>query len=248
VTDLFYETLPGAPPPVVLLHEGAGSSAAWDRSKEDLAAGRQAVVYDRRGYGRSPRDVALDRRHFDQATEDLALLLRELGTAPVDLVGHSDGGSIALLLAARHPELVRSVVAVATHVLADPVTRAAVNGLGAPGSWDERARSRYGAAHGADWEEVVASWLHLWTQGWLSDWDMQEELSHIRAPVLVVHDRRDPLSPVVHAERLEQLVPDCCVRWYDTGSHRPHLAEHDRFTSDVHAFWDETRASEESDA
>jgi pimeloyl-ACP methyl ester carboxylesterase len=237
VTDLFHEAGPGAPPAVLFLHEGAGSSAVWDRPRQNVAADRLAVVYDRRGYGRSPRDVALDEQHFDQATDDLARLVRELGTPSVDLVGHSDGGSVALLLAARYPGLVRSVVVVATHVFADAGTTSAVRALGAPATWDERTRSRYAALHGSDWEEVVGSWLHLWTQGGLSTWDIRDELSRVTAPVLVIHDRADPLSPVIHAERIGELVPHCCVHLYGTGSHRPHLAAPERFASDVHTFW-----------
>jgi pimeloyl-ACP methyl ester carboxylesterase len=68
---------------------------------------------------------------------------------------------------------------------------------------------------------------------------MRPELGRVTAPLLVVHDRADPLSPVIHADQLGQLVPDCRMCWYDTGSHRPHLAAPERFAVDVRAFWQE---------
>jgi pimeloyl-ACP methyl ester carboxylesterase len=242
VTDLAWTEEPGEGPAAVLLHEGAGSRSAWDRLRPALTSGRRTLTYDRRGFGRSPRTASFAADHFDQACDDLATLLRGRGTQRDaarrhDLVGHSDGGSVALLVAARHPELVRSVTVVATHVYADPATVTAVAAMGAPRGWDARVQRSYAAQHGDDWERVVADWLGLWTGGALARWDLRRELAAISCPVLVVHDRRDPLSPVVHAAALTQGLPDVRVAWHDTGSHRPHLADRDGFIDEVHAFW-----------
>lgn len=237
MTDLAWTDVPGDEPPVVLLHEGAGSRAVWARAQQSLRNGRQAISYDRRGYGDSPRNVSLGADHFDQAVTDLVALLRELETAPADLVGHSDGGSVALLTAARHPQLVRSVTAVATHVYADDVTRSAVRQLGSVDAWDEQVRDFYARQHGEDWAEVVDGWSAMWTDGGLAGWDMRDELPRIRCPVLVVHDRADPLSPPEHAQLIERGAPRARVSWYETANHRPHLVEPDRFNAQLEQFF-----------
>lgn len=237
MTDLSFELDEGTGRVVVLLHEGAGSGGLWDRSRQGLLGGRRALSYDRRGYGRSPRGASTGPDHFDEAVADLRQLLDELTDGPVDLVGHSDGGSIALLAAARHPTMVRSVVAIATHVYADRQTVRGLRALGPIDSWSTGARQLYAAQHGPDWEQVVGGWLDMWTQGGLSDWDMRGGLPGIATPVFVIHDRQDPLSPPEHAELLEQGAPGVRISWSDTGSHRPHLVEPDRYAVELTGFW-----------
>ncbi len=103
----------GASPLIVFLHEGLGSLSMWKDFPQRLcdAAGCRGLVYSRPGYGRSTPRAAeevwgLDFMHR-QAHEVLPALLRALAIdATVErpwLFGHSDGGSIALLYAARFP-------------------------------------------------------------------------------------------------------------------------------------------------
>jgi pimeloyl-ACP methyl ester carboxylesterase len=64
---LFVRDVRGAHPPVVLLHEGAGSGAALDRFLPRLLAGHAGLLYHRRGYRCSPRDALVGADHFSQA-------------------------------------------------------------------------------------------------------------------------------------------------------------------------------------
>ncbi|MEO6322786.1 MAG: alpha/beta fold hydrolase, partial [Polaromonas sp.] len=95
-------------PLIVFLHEGLGSMAMWKDFPQRLcqAAGCRGLVYSRPGYGRSSPRAAEEAWGLDfmhrQAHEVLPALLHALGVnEPVWLFGHSDGGSIALLYAAR---------------------------------------------------------------------------------------------------------------------------------------------------
>ena len=58
-------------------------------------------------------------------------------------------------------------------------------------------------------------------------------LEAIRAPVLVVHDRNDPLSPREHGEGVLRSVPHARLSWYDTGRHGPHQVERERFDREL---------------
>lgn len=110
--DLFVE-VHGDPPtsagrcPIVLVHGSWVDATSWQAVSPALAADRLVVAYDRRGHGRSPWAGPLPRRGHE---DDLVELVERLGS-PVHLVGSSYGGSIALAVAARRPELVRSVTA-----------------------------------------------------------------------------------------------------------------------------------------
>jgi pimeloyl-ACP methyl ester carboxylesterase len=94
---------------------------------------------------------------------------------------------------------------------------------------------QYRERHGDDWEALVGGWYELWSAGALADWDIEGELSAIRCPVLVVHDRRDPLAAAEHAEGVARQVPQAVISWYDTGSHGPHRIEERRFGSELEA-------------
>jgi 3-oxoadipate enol-lactonase len=100
--------------PVVLLLHGwtASSDIQFVMAYEALAAHYTFVGIDDRGHGRGLR--APDPFALEDAADDAAALVRELGLGPVITVGYSMGGPVSMLLARRHPELVRGVVVQAT--------------------------------------------------------------------------------------------------------------------------------------
>jgi pimeloyl-ACP methyl ester carboxylesterase len=104
---LLYVETEGSGEPVVAVHGSWTNGAVWGAVAETLRASFRFTAYDRLGSSRSerPDTVYTRRRHED----DLAALIEDLG-APVHLVASSYGGVIALSLAARRPELVRSVL------------------------------------------------------------------------------------------------------------------------------------------
>ncbi len=104
---LFYE-LTGDGPPLALVHGSWGDGAGWDAVLPALAQRFRVLVYDRRGHSRSERPSTQGSTEED--VDDLAALIRHLDLAPVHVAGTSSGAALALRLAARHPELVRSVV------------------------------------------------------------------------------------------------------------------------------------------
>jgi pimeloyl-ACP methyl ester carboxylesterase len=107
-TGLYYEET-GAGEPVVFVHGNWTDHAVWGGTVSELPPGLRAVVYDRRGSGRSQRSrERLSRRLHE---DDLAAVIEGLGPAPAHVVAGSYGASTALGLAARRPELFRSLVA-----------------------------------------------------------------------------------------------------------------------------------------
>ncbi len=95
--------------PLVLVHGSWDDRHVWAFVEDDLAKSFRVLSYDRRGHTDS-EDSPEPGTHTDDE-DDLAALIELLGLAPANLVGSSFGGSIALGLAARRPELVRSICA-----------------------------------------------------------------------------------------------------------------------------------------
>ncbi len=99
----------GRGPTLVLLHGYTGSKENWLALMPHLNDRWRVVAPDLPGWGASTRRDDADYGYTAQA-ERLAAWLPTLGEGPVVLVGHSMGGGIAAVLAARHPELVSRLV------------------------------------------------------------------------------------------------------------------------------------------
>jgi len=100
--------------PVLFVHGQPGLGSDWNPVAERLADHRLLVV-DRPGYGRSGHETL----SIEANAQLLAELVVERAAAPVTVVGHSYGGGVAIVLAARRPELVSGLVLVGSIGRAD---------------------------------------------------------------------------------------------------------------------------------
>jgi pimeloyl-ACP methyl ester carboxylesterase len=124
--ELYYEVhgeLREGKPPLVLLHGGGDTiQTSFGRILPELARSRHVIAFERQGYGHTA-DI-LDRPFsFEQFADDTVALLDYLQIAGADLFGFSNGGTIALHVAIRHPERVRKLVlasAFFSHGAAEP--------------------------------------------------------------------------------------------------------------------------------
>ena len=94
-------------PPMLLLHSLAAHSHWWDWVAPRLAQHHDVVALDARGHGGSDR---ADSYHFDDYVADVVQALDALDVTAATVVGHSMGGYVGALLAARHPERVGALV------------------------------------------------------------------------------------------------------------------------------------------
>ena len=101
----------GGAPATVFLHGLSGVAEVWSETVEAFGdAGPRSIALDQRGHGHSPKPPSgYGIGHY---VEDAAVFVRMLKAGPVHLVGHSMGARVAIVLAARHPDLLRSVTIV----------------------------------------------------------------------------------------------------------------------------------------
>lgn len=115
---LHYTDVGSGPRTVVFGHGLLWSGAMFDPQVDALRGRFRCITVDWRGQGRSAvADTGYD---MDTLTEDLVALIDHLGIAPVDYVGLSMGGFIGMRLAARHPDLVRSLALLETSAEPEP--------------------------------------------------------------------------------------------------------------------------------
>lgn len=195
--------------PIVFLHEGLGAVAMW-RDWPRLvceATGRAGYVYSRRGYGKSPGvpDVrGAGRLEPDymhrEALDVLPSLLADIGVDRPVLLGHSDGGTIALIHAAHFP--VRACIVMAPHVIVEDISVKSIEEAKvAYETTDLRARL---ARYHDDVDTAFWQWNDIWLSPAFREFDIRAECHRIHAPVLAIQGEDDAYGTL---RQIEEIVP-----------------------------------------
>jgi pimeloyl-ACP methyl ester carboxylesterase len=207
---------PSGGPAVVLLHHGLGTERSWKGQIPVLAkAGFRVIAYDRWGYGRSdprPHSSLGSGGHysmpsFDDDQEDLLSLLDRLHVEGAVLIGHSDGGTIALYMAARHPERVTALVTLAAHAYLDEAMVSGIQEVHRQYEVDTGFRTRMARRQGKNAHAVFLGWYEGWLRKENLAWDIRPELSKIVCPALVVQGSQDEHASPQHAADIAAAIP-----------------------------------------
>ncbi len=192
-----YYAMRGNGPPLVLLHGGGDSGEhSFVRQLSIFSERHHIVAPDQVGQGRTP-DVP-GPLSYTGMMQDTAALLQKLKLAHVDVVGFSDGGILALMLAVRHPELVRRLVISGVNI--------APEGLN-PEDLEELRASQIPKPKTID--EKLA---HLWATSPTETELNVGLLAKITQPVLVISGDRDAIT-LEHTLQIFHALPNAelCV-------------------------------------
>ncbi|MEY4761116.1 MAG: hypothetical protein RLZZ200_972 [Pseudomonadota bacterium] len=211
-------------PVLVLLHEGLGSIGLWRDFPAQLVAatGLPALVYSRQGNGRSspiPSPRGPEYMH-DEAREVLPAVLRAFRIDRPLLIGHSDGGSIALLHAGSFPGVACGVIAIAPHLFVEELTIDSIRGAKvAYESSDLRNRL---ARHHTDVDNAFYRWNDIWLHPDFRDWNIEDAVARIRCPVLAIQGLDDEYGTIRQLDRLAERLPECQLETLPACGHSPH--------------------------
>lgn len=207
---------------VVLVHEMGGSLESWDDVAPRLAQSRRVLRYDTRGAGLSQK--VRGELGLDTMADDIAGLLDALGIGgKVALAGIAVGGAIALHFAARHPARASAVVVGSPATGIAPDRRAAalervatVETAGMAIAVEDSMRNAYAPELRGDtrrFERLRARWLgndpasYATIYRMLAGADMQDELTRLSCPVLVIGGSLDRVRPPPLAEAVAKAIP-----------------------------------------
>ncbi|MCC6195214.1 MAG: alpha/beta hydrolase [Burkholderiales bacterium] len=231
---------PGAPV-VVFLHEGLGSRAMWRDfpARQCAALHARGLVYSRPGYGGSTPKPPGERWPVEfmhrQAYDVLPAFLASVG-APARpwLFGHSDGASIALLYAAKFPDGVAGVIAVAPHLFVEDVSVRSIEAARVAYETGD-LRARLGRYHD-DPDSAFRGWNDAWLDPAFRAWNIEAEAAGVRCPVLAVQGVDDEYGTMAQVGRLAALAPRVSlVKLADCG-HSPHRDQPRKLIDAVSAF------------
>jgi pimeloyl-ACP methyl ester carboxylesterase len=253
-------------PAIVLLHGFASSTFAWREIMEPLSSYGTVVAFDRTGFGLTERPLGDDWEgespYSADAHASLTIeLIEALGFDQAVLIGNSAGGSIAIDVARSHPDLISALVLVDAAVYYEPGPPSWAAWLLRTPQFNRLAPLfvRSLAKHGEvllnfAWHDPSLVTPEIW-EGYIKptrvhDWDtafwqlmltsnpphLEDVVSELTMPVLVVTGDDDRVVPTEHSIRLASEIPGAELAIIEDCGHLPQEECPEAFLLAVTAF------------
>jgi pimeloyl-ACP methyl ester carboxylesterase len=223
---------------IVGLHEGLGSVAMWRDFPAAVAerTNRRVMAYSRFGHGWSDPPP---KPHTNSFMHDEAHLLAEvLDAAEIDraiLLGHSDGGSIALIFAAEYGPRCDALILEAPHVFVEDVSIASITRTT---TWYETTdlRRRLARYH-ADVDCAFRGWSDVWLDPGFRAWNLESYLPRIARPVLVIQGQQDEYGTMRQVEAIQRgMAGPVELLLLNNCGHSPHNDQRETVVSTIARF------------
>lgn len=214
--------------PVLLLHEGLGSVGLWKAFPQQLAAvtGREVIAWSRHGHGHSEgTGIAHDVDYMHREADWLPVVHDALGLDKAHWLGHSDGGSIALIAASRYPSLASSLMLEAPHVYVEELTASSIGQIAA--GFDASDMGERMQKYHAEPVAMFHRWAKVWLKPAFLDWNIEEVLPRIEAPALLIQGKDDQYGTMDQLDRIEAVLPHTQRLELDDCGHSPHHEQKD---------------------
>jgi aminoacrylate hydrolase len=251
-SEVFYE-ITGQGPLLLLVSGLAGVASYWEPNIAELARHHTVVRYDHRGTGRSTRSEQV--YSIELLADDLVALMDRLGFERASLVGHSTGGAIGQVIAARHPARIDRLVLYATWASLCPQMKlcmdlrqrvlrtegAAAFHRASPlflyppkyvcEAWDRIERDLEINVSNSTTPTILDARIDAVTR-----FDGRPYLDHIAAPTLVLVAEDDILTPRLVSEELHQAIDGAELKVLSYGAHAVSYCEPEAFNAAVIPF------------
>ena len=225
-------------PTIVFLHEGLGSMALWRDFPSQVAGATNcpAIVYSRYGYGnsdvsRAPRPVSY---LHDEALICLPELLEKLAVRNPILLGHSDGGSIALIYAGEHDQ-VKGLILLAPHLFVEEISIASIVAVKAAFETTD-LREKLGLYH-RDSGSTFRGWNDIWLNPDFRSWNIEGYLPNVKCPVLAIQGLDDQYGTLAQLDAIARQAqgPVELVHLPNCG-HSPHRDQSETVLAAIRTF------------
>jgi 3-oxoadipate enol-lactonase len=246
--------------PVVFAHGLLFNGRMFELQMNALEDRFRCIAYDHRGQGQSA--ITPSGYTMDELMDDAAELIRAVGAAPCHFVGFSMGGFVGLRLAARRPELVRSLTLIGSSAEPEPkvlkyrALGTVVRWLGVKPVVDPITRILFGKKFRTDparrqqQHDVRRHLLSIRVagelkalEGVLSRPAIVEELDRIRVPTLVIVGEQDAATTPAKSRRIHQAIAGSKLVIIPEAGHTSVLEEPESVNAALLSFLDENRAS-----
>jgi pimeloyl-ACP methyl ester carboxylesterase len=215
-------------PLLVFLHEGLGCVKQWKDFPAQLCekVNCPAFLYDREGHGKSEMLKTMRGKDFMHLQAQIILpeIFKELNITDHKkiLIGHSDGGSIAIIHAGSFPEKIKGVITEAAHVFIEDIT---VKGLkDAVKSYETGLlRDLLRKHHGDNTDTMFHGWADTWLREEFKEWNIEGCLKKIKAPFLAIQGQQDQYGTVAQLESIGKYAEKTQIEHIPDCGHIPHF-------------------------
>lgn len=204
-TQLHYE-VSGSGPALIMLHGNGEDMSIFDRAEFYLRQVFTVYLVDSRGHGQS---APCREYHYDDMVEDIARFITKLGIDRPVLYGFSDGGIVALLLAARHPGLVSRLVVSGPNSCPEGLSDLELRKIRREAKTDPKARMMLDEPHITASDLAMINVPVMVTAGsrdCIKDSDLQFIVNSIPDSTFCVMKRADHSSYIVHSTRIVDAI------------------------------------------
>jgi pimeloyl-ACP methyl ester carboxylesterase len=209
---------------IVMLHEGLGSVSMWKDFPERIAeaTGCGVLAYSRYGHGKSERLAEKRGVDFMRHEAQVALpdLLERCEIQGPILLGHSDGGSICIIHAATAERKPRAMVLEAPHVFVEDLSVQSIAKIRAVYQTTDLPKML--ARHHDHVDETFWGWNDIWLDPRFRSWNIEECLSEITCPLLVIQGENDEYGTLAQVEAIKSRVPGTETLVLPECGHSPH--------------------------
>ncbi len=211
-------------PTIVMLHEGLGSVALWKDFPHALAerTGCGVLLYSRYGHGASEKQAEKRPVGFMHSEGEVVLpeLLDKMEVAQPILLGHSDGGSIALIFAGTYPKRTKGLILEAPHVFVEEFGLASIRAAKVAFE-NTDFRAKLGRYH-AHVDETFWAWNDIWLDPEFPAWNIESYLDSICCPVLCIQGEDDEYGTRAQVDTIVAKVPAAELVMLPDCGHSPH--------------------------
>ena len=198
-------------------------------------SGYTIVAYDPRGYGKSRPNSRLyeSPRYYEIDAKDAVGLMRALGFKEFSLFGWSDGGTCAIITAARFPDVIKNLVIWGPHTYLEERDIQAFEHLRSIENWNPTIRAMMEKYYGNESELLFNKWL----DGFISVYSDPEkegdickkDVGEVQCPTLLVHGDKDAIVPFSQIEFLQNNLHHCQFEIIHGGKHTLHWKYSSKF-------------------
>ncbi len=250
--NYYYEIHGQGPETLVLAHGLLWSSHLFYKQVAYFKDRYRIVVYDHRGQGRS--EVTPSGYDMDSLYEDTAALLEALDLGKVHFGGLSMGGFIGMRLAARRPELVRSLILMETSAQPEPnklkygILNTIVKLFGVRSVTAPVMRIMFGEKflHDPTRRQELEEWraqlqqnkktIVRAVQGVLQRKGVEDELARIQCPTLILAGTQDKATTPEKAEFIQARIPGATLKYIEGAGHTACIEAPEAYNREIEAF------------
>ncbi|WP_091463769.1 alpha/beta fold hydrolase [Flavobacterium urocaniciphilum] len=192
-------------PTIIFLHDSLGCIELWRDFPQQLSDFAQCnvLVYDRQGYGKSsPFSYSKRDNYYVELEADiLNELLNYWQIEKAILFGHSDGGSIALITAAKYPTKILGIITEGAHVFVEDITLKGINEAKVQFETTD-LKTKLEKYHGEKTEAMFWAWASTWTTDEFKSWNIENFLPMIECNSLIIQGEEDEFGSLMQVESI----------------------------------------------